>query len=206
MASTPIPLPRLVARPDNRRPPAAFHHHWQVGHTLMAGSVYDALRAIYPNCYPLHELAGALPAAVAAAAAVLPCQHYRPMDGLPVDLALLLESLRLPCAMCWPDSLARCALAGNWGKEAAGGGVELPSTVPAGLEYFNPGEGRGQQGPAVGSQRAVEAWRWVRPAAMRVGQTQWYAVIAVVPFFQQQPLPTTQLSFQPSLQSQPARI
>lgn len=30
-------------------------------------------------------------------------------------------------------------VAGNWGKEGAGGGVELPGTVPAGLEYFNPG-------------------------------------------------------------------
>lgn len=29
-----------------------------VGHTLMAGSVYDALRTVYPNCYPVYELAG----------------------------------------------------------------------------------------------------------------------------------------------------
>ena len=33
--------------------------HLQVGHTLMAGSVYDALRTVYPNCYPVYELAGA---------------------------------------------------------------------------------------------------------------------------------------------------
>ncbi len=40
---------------------------------------------------------------------------------------------------------ARCVgtcapcIAGNWGKEGANGAIELPPTVPAGLEYFNPG-------------------------------------------------------------------
>lgn len=29
-----------------------------VGHQMVACSVYDALRLMYPNCYPVHELAG----------------------------------------------------------------------------------------------------------------------------------------------------
>lgn len=30
-----------------------------VGHTVMAGSVWDLLRLVYPAAYPVHELAGA---------------------------------------------------------------------------------------------------------------------------------------------------
>lgn len=29
-----------------------------VGHQLIACSVYDTLRLVYPSCYPVHELAG----------------------------------------------------------------------------------------------------------------------------------------------------
>lgn len=42
--------------------------------------------------------------------------------------------------LIYPSAYAVHDPAGGWGRERGeGGGVELPPTTPAGLEYFNPG-------------------------------------------------------------------
>lgn len=46
-------------RPNVESRPTAPPNSRQVGHTLMAGSVYDALRTVYPDCYAVYDPAGA---------------------------------------------------------------------------------------------------------------------------------------------------
>lgn len=52
-------LRSLPSDPMLKSRPTAPLNPRQVGHTLMAGSVYDALRTVYPDCYAVYDPAGA---------------------------------------------------------------------------------------------------------------------------------------------------
>jgi hypothetical protein len=131
-----------------------------VGHQLAVCSVYDALRLVYPACYPVHELSGGWEPSPPRRHAFCSCsdacreaqgrrgRHRRRAEAarrLPC-LGLRASSASPPLCELRTAPHAPATGAGNWGKERAdGGGVELPPTAPPGLEYFNPG-GWGMQG------------------------------------------------------------